>query len=86
MGPYVVDFVCHAARLVIEVDGYYHRTPAGQARDAERDAWLTARGYRILRIDEKDARERLIEIVDRIVAETTTPNPYPSPLKGEGGV
>src|SRR5215472_4962854 len=27
MGMYVVDFVCHAAKLAIEVDGYYHSHP-----------------------------------------------------------
>jgi very-short-patch-repair endonuclease len=69
MGGYVADFVCHVARLVIEIDGYYHQSPERQARDAERDAWLSERGYSVLRIAEKDARERVLETVELIVAE-----------------
>nr|WP_082132299.1 endonuclease domain-containing protein [Luteimonas sp. FCS-9] len=46
VGPYVVDFVCLARRLVIEVDGGQH---AGSASDAMRDAFLRMRGYRLLR-------------------------------------
>ena len=38
--PFVVDFACVEARLVVEVDGPSHATPEGQARDAGRDAWL----------------------------------------------
>lgn len=68
MGRYVADFVCHPARLVIEVDGYYHRNDVAQARDAERDAWLAERGYLVVRLDEKEIRERLAEVVERIVA------------------
>jgi very-short-patch-repair endonuclease len=72
MGPYVVDFVCHAARLVIEVDGYYHRSAERQAHDAERDAWRAERGYGVVRFDEKDVRERLPEVVERVVALATS--------------
>ncbi|MGI8840376.1 MAG: endonuclease domain-containing protein [Caulobacteraceae bacterium] len=42
-GPYVVDFVCHRARLVVEVDGGIHDLAAVKARDERRDAWLAAR-------------------------------------------
>ncbi len=84
MGPYVVDFVCHAARLVIEIDGYYHGSDDARRKDAERDAWLRARGYRVIRFPEKEVRERLPEIAERIAAEASTPAPDPSPLKGEG--
>jgi hypothetical protein len=42
LGPYVVDFACYAARLVVEVDGPGH--DASVDRDAARDCWLEARG------------------------------------------
>ncbi len=45
MGAYVADFVCHRAKLVIELDGGQHEA----GHDAPRDAWFTARGYRVLR-------------------------------------
>ncbi|MBB3344849.1 endonuclease domain-containing protein [Luteimonas sp. RC10] len=47
IGPYVVDFVCLAHRLVIEVDGGQH---ADSMSDAARDAFLRTHGYRVLRL------------------------------------
>lgn len=37
IGPYIADFVCYEARLVIEADGGQH---ADSASDAARDAWF----------------------------------------------
>jgi len=50
VGPYVLDFYCEAARLGVEVDGQTHWLGAAPARDAERDAWLAARGVQTLRL------------------------------------
>jgi very-short-patch-repair endonuclease len=44
---FIVDFYCRTARLVVEVDGEIHESQTG--RDAERDAFLTALGLRVLR-------------------------------------
>ena len=49
MGRYIADFVCHEARLVIEIDGAQHGFERDQARDALRDAWFASQGYRVLR-------------------------------------
>ena len=49
-GKYVLDFVSHAARLVIEVDGAKHREIAQAKHDAQRSAWLMGQGYRVLRV------------------------------------
>jgi very-short-patch-repair endonuclease len=49
MGHYVVDFVCHRANLVIEVDGGVHQLPDVAVRDLTRDAWLISQGYTVLR-------------------------------------
>lgn len=46
MPPYTLDFYCHQAGLVVELDGGQH---AGSARDARRDAWLAQQGLRVLR-------------------------------------
>ncbi len=54
-GPYVVDFVCHPARLIVEVDGGIHKHPAVMSRDKEREAWLRERGYSVIRIANQDA-------------------------------
>jgi very-short-patch-repair endonuclease len=46
IGPYIVDFVSHPAKLVIEVDGGQHFEAAHISKDARRDAFLAAVGYR----------------------------------------
>ncbi len=50
LGMYVLDFYCHAARLVVEVDGIAHGMGDRPARDEQRDAWLTSRGLNVMRI------------------------------------
>ena len=44
---FIVDFYCHAAAVVVEVDGPVHDDRADY--DAERDRILTARGLRVVR-------------------------------------
>jgi very-short-patch-repair endonuclease len=52
--PYVLDFYCAAAKLVIEVDGASHDFGDRPMRDARRDAWLGRQGLRVLRFDAAD--------------------------------
>ena len=47
VGSYIVDFVCHEKRIVIEVDGGQHATE--REKDKERDEWLKGQGYKVLR-------------------------------------
>lgn len=49
-GPYVADFYCHEARMIIEVDGEAHNRGDAPVRDAVRDAWFEERGIYVLRI------------------------------------
>ena len=51
VGPFIVDFAAFEHRLVVEVDGGQH---AGSPRDARRDAWLGANGFRVLRFWNND--------------------------------
>jgi very-short-patch-repair endonuclease len=46
LGSYIVDFVCFEKKLIIEADGGQH---ADNTYDAKRDAWLTSRGFTVLR-------------------------------------
>ena len=82
MGPYIVDFVCHQLRLVIELDGGIHDFPAVAARDAERELWLTGRGYRVMRFSNNQAPE---EVLSRILAQLDVDTPTPSPSPQGGG-
>jgi len=79
MGPYVVDFICHAAKLVIEVDGAQHGFDAHIGRDQVRDAWLEAQGYRVLRFWNHDVLTNLETILDTIFANI----PSDLPIAGD---
>ncbi|WP_269467948.1 endonuclease domain-containing protein [Devosia ureilytica] len=46
IGPYIADFVCREAALIIEADGGQH---AESAKDQTRTAYLNAEGYSVLR-------------------------------------
>ena len=48
-GRHALDFFCLEAWLDLELDGFQHGTPEQQAKDAERDALLEARGIKVLR-------------------------------------
>jgi very-short-patch-repair endonuclease len=69
MGAYVVDFVCHAVRIVVELDGESHDFEERLARDAVRDAWLTSRGYLVLRFTNQQVLSQL-EGVLTVIRET----------------
>ncbi|MBU7587169.1 MAG: DUF559 domain-containing protein [Nostoc sp. TH1S01] len=58
---FIADFYCHAARLVIEVDGKIHEQQAEY--DAERDKVLLARGLRLLRIKNEEVKQELDRVL-----------------------
>ncbi|MDP1661050.1 MAG: endonuclease domain-containing protein [Phycisphaerales bacterium] len=47
LGPYIADFYCHRARLVIEVDGAHHLTNV--EHDHARDRWMVENGLVVVR-------------------------------------
>ena len=82
IGPYVVDFACLRARLVIEVDGGVHDLTEVALRDLRRDNWLVEEGFRVLRIDSR----RIPTDLDAMMSEIATAirQTTPLPLEGEG--
>jgi very-short-patch-repair endonuclease len=54
IGPYIVDFACMAARLIIEVDGSQHSRDDLRRRDEARTRWLESEGYRVMRFWNND--------------------------------
>jgi len=68
-GRYVADFLAPSARLVVEVDGAWHR---GRTQaDARRDRVLQRLGYRVLRLPAKLVLELPLEAVARVRAALT---------------
>lgn len=70
IGAYVLDFFCASVKLAIEVDGGAHDMPGRRERDADRGAWLAARGVRTLRVPahvvENDIDRVLIRIREAV--------------------
>ncbi|MCW3847952.1 DUF559 domain-containing protein [Sphingomonas sp. LB-2] len=52
MGPFRVDILCFAERLVIEIDGATHADT--QAYDESRTCFIESEGYRVLRFWNND--------------------------------
>jgi very-short-patch-repair endonuclease len=57
LGPFVADFACQSARLVIEVDGDSHAAQIDY--DARRTQFLAKEGYRVLRFTNSDVMNNL---------------------------
>jgi len=49
VAPYFLDFYCPLAKLAVELDGSGHGLPGQQEHDTERDAFLAAKGIKMLR-------------------------------------
>ena len=74
IGNYIVDFYCHKAKLVIELDGSQHYEPKAQKAYADRTAYLESLGLCVLRYSNLDIRKRLrpvCEDIHRVVLERT---------------
>jgi very-short-patch-repair endonuclease len=71
--PYIVDFVCLAARLVIEIDGDSHAE--NKEYDTARTQFLANYGLRVLRFTNTEVYEN-VESVIAIIQST-----LPPPLK-----
>jgi very-short-patch-repair endonuclease len=87
IGPYIVDFVCRAAKLIIEVVGGQHFEPDHIAYDERRRAFLAARGYRVLRFSNLDVMNNEAGVLETIAAaleRSKRPLPSPPPQAGEG--
>ena len=82
IGPYIVDFVCFDARVVIEIDGGQHAEEA--ERDAIRDAWLVGEGFHVLRFWNNEVLENTEGVMQKVLSSLDAPSPQPSPTRGEG--
>jgi len=75
---YVTDFYCHAAKLVVEVDGEAHQRGDAVEWDSRRDLNLERYGVRTLRVAARDVLNNLEDTVSFIVLranERITPPP-----------
>jgi len=81
LGPFIADFYCPEARLVVEVDGPIHNRRS--AADAERQAYLNGAGFRVVRFTNDGVLTSLDGVLEAIWGNLT---PDPSPPEERGGL
>ena len=97
IGPYVADFACLKARLLIELDGGHHSQDEIAVRDEARTRWLVKEGYRVIRFWNAELTGNMNGVLDTIyaalygslqseaVALPTPPRPDGRPSPSRGG-
>ena len=79
-GPFIADFLCMDAMLVVEVDGSQHIGDA--AYDADRTAFLANKGYRVIRVWNNDVMQRMDDVLAAILSALGS---VPSPSHASHG-
>ncbi len=77
VGPFIPDFVCHAKRLVVEVDGESHDD---SSKDRRRDRWFIARDWFVLRFSGDDVANDMDWVLDVILLALHDPSQIHDPL------
>jgi very-short-patch-repair endonuclease len=85
ISPYIADFACIEARLIVEVDGGQHSRLDDHDR---RDTTLRRKGWRVLRFWNNDVLENRTGVLQTIAEvlgpRPSSPHPDPPPQAGEG--
>ena len=71
VGKFRLDFAWPDLKIALEADGWHHRSPAGAARDRERDSWLRSEGWLVFRIDDEHGERMLAEQIVRVAQIVT---------------
>lgn len=72
---YIVDFYCHAKKLVIEVDGSIHDRPDIMMNDQEREAALRSLRLTVLRFTNDDILKNTEQVIKTISEHLKNNNP-----------
>ena len=65
---YIADFMCHAAKLVIELDGGQHFSDRKEAADSQRSEIIEAKGFRVVRFSNHDIMINRAGVLETIAA------------------
>ena len=66
IGDYIVDFYCHKAKLVVELDGSQHCEPENMEYDQVRTAYLKSQGLHVLRVSNLDVIRQFGNVCEEI--------------------
>lgn len=69
IGGYIVDFYCHHAKLVVELDGSQHYMPQEMEYDEKRSACLEEYGLKILRFSNEEVNRHFQSVCQAIHQE-----------------
>ncbi len=73
IGPYIADFLCFEAKLVIELDGGQHGGDAQAAYDQARTKRLEVDGFRVIRFSNTEMIENFDGVLDGIARALRLP-------------
>ncbi len=76
--PFIADFACIRARLVVEIDGATHGSDSERRYDARREAFLRSRSWEIVRITNDDVYSSLGTVLELIYRRSRTAPEAPS--------
>ena len=77
---FVVDFYCHAAKAIFEIDGISHDMGDQPQFDVERDKILTDMGLQVVRIPATEVLKDVESVADAMVMRCAEQSP-PSALR-----
>jgi len=80
MVPFIPDFVCLTAKLIIELDGQIHESQRDY--DEDRDINLAVSGYKILRFTNDEIFQDINRVIKEILQECRVRDPLPLQFKG----
>ncbi len=66
IGNYIVDFYCHQAKLVVELDGSQHYSPEEMEYDKNRTAYLESQGLKVVRFSNLDVMRHFCDVCEAI--------------------
>ena len=84
VGNYIVDFYCHKAKLVIEIDGSQHYEPDNKLKDEQRTQYIEAQGIKVIRFSNLEVNkyfDAVCRAIHEAVNERIEAQPPQSRLK-----
>ena len=66
IGPFIADFYCASAKLVIELDGWQHYEELGMDYDQRRDRYMKDQGLTVLRFSNREINEDFSSVCEAI--------------------
>jgi len=72
IGPYIVDFYCHKAKLVIEIDGGQHIEQENQESDQKRTEYFASIGLEVIRFTNRDVDNYFDGVCGEIIQTVNT--------------